>query len=980
MQIADVFFSKKTTEVKMKTLGTILFLGLLLTTNEQLFSQTFEYVSPRNNSILVSLNTNIILKSDEVIAPSSLYPGEFAVTGSISGTHQGTVKLSDDNETVLFFPTTPFSPNEDVIVNVIQHIKTTDGKLLPPVTIHFRTTPLSQRININPLTLIDDGQLSTATYKSALTNATRYSVKGSPSTNELPSDFPTITVDTSNDPSTGKIFLTNFSLTPNDSIGNYLMILNNDGSVARYKRISEMGVDFKVQPNGELSYADITGVIGTLVLGRYIVLDTTLTPIDTLQCGNGYTTYPSDFLLLPNGHALVMGMDAEPYDMSQYGGSPNATIVGDVIQELDASKNVIFQWRTLDFIPITDSYIDLTTPTVDLIHANAFDVDQDGNILFSMRHLSSIFKIDRQTGNIDWILGGKENQFSFINEDESNGPNYFSFQHDVRLLTNGDLTLFDNGNQHVPNYSRAVEYRLDEQNKTATLVWQYRHTPDIYGYAMGSVQRLSNGNTLIGWGLASLTGSPMFTEVHPDNITALEFSLPSGQASYRAYRLPWVSETPEASVTVGNGSAELLQGNTYKFSSLNDTTGVTIKFDQLKTAPYPTATISMYDYAPVDPTFATNAPKVYSNYFNLAGGGIDSYSGDVQVNLQSYPAITDPGETIVYARSGSNATFTPMPTSFDSSKDELTFTTSTLGDFAFGVPQTIDSAYAPVPISPTDSEIVNEEGPVNLAWGTRGTVQTYHLQVSTNASFGNLVVDNSNLSSTSFTMSTVSNNATYYWRVNNTNAAGTSAWSNVETFITAAPFISVLSPNGGETTYLDSAFVIRWGSNVADTVNIVLIDGNKTVSVIADSIFSGTSAIQWRVPSNLQPDSNYKIMITSISDASLSDLSNSPFTISAGVTGVSEISNSPQSYELYQNYPNPFNPTTVISYQLPANSHVTLKVYDILGNLVKALVDANKKGGKYSVNFDGDSLSSGVYFYELRTDGYVSVKKMILLK
>ncbi|MGO9480236.1 MAG: aryl-sulfate sulfotransferase [Candidatus Kryptoniota bacterium] len=957
----------------MKKLTTLLSLLLLLTANSLVFSQTFDYVSPKDNSALVSLTTNIILKSTEDVDPSSLSPNEFSVLGSASGAHAGEVRLSDDNETILFLPTMPFSANENVRVDVNQGIKTTDGDDLPTVTIHFKTTPLTQRINIDPVSLIGDGKI----YEPTIANQIHKSKKRVASTNSLPADFPTITVDSSNNPADGKIFLANFSITQNDSIGNFLMILNNDGSVARYVSLNQPSFDFKVLPNGELSYADVIVNYGEYGLVKWIVMDTTLTPVDTFECGNGYVADLHDFILLPNGHALLFAYDSEPVDMSQYGGSANATVIGVVVQEIDASKNVVFQWRSWDYLPMTDSYIDLTSQTVDLIHANAIDADNDGNILLSMRHLSSIIKIDRQTGNIDWILGGKQNQFTFIGEDASNSPNYFSFQHDVRVQPNGDITLFDNGNQHTPNYSRGVEYALDEQNKKATLVWQYRHSPDIYSYAMGTVQKLANGNTFIGWGIASSTGSPMFTEIHPDNTTALEFSFPSGQASYRAYKFPWVSQTAEATVT--NGTNELIAGNTYVFNSTNDTNGITVKLDDLSGSNYAGASVSMYDYAPVNPTFAATAPLMVSSYFDFVGQGITSYTGEVQVDLRYYPAIINPKETIVYARSSIEDNFIPMPTSYDSTKDQLTFTTSTLGDFAFGVPQTIDSAYAPVPLSPTDSEIVNEESPVKLVWGTRGIVQTYHLQVSTNASFGNLVVDNSTLSSTSFTVSSVNNNAAYYWRVDNTNAAGTSNWSSAELFTTAAPFIKLLSPNGGEQIYLDSTYVIRWESNISDTVNIDLMNGNNIASIIGDSIVSGTNAIQWQVPQNLKDGLNYKIMVTSISNASLTGLSDSAFTI-AGVTGTKEVSNTPESYELYQNYPNPFNPATQIKYSIPNNGFVTLKVYNILGQEVATIFSGTQKAGNYTANFDANKFASGVYFYRLQAGSFSSVKKMILIK
>jgi|GEM_PF-2777245 len=86
------------------------------------------------------------------------------------------------------------------------------------------------------------------------------------------------------------------------------------------------------------------------------------------------------------------------------------------------------------------------------------------------------------------------------------------------------------------------------------------------------------------------------------------------------------------------------------------------------------------------------------------------------------------------------------------------------------------------------------------------------------------------------------------------------------------------------------------------------------------------------------------------------------------------------SFELFQNYPNPFNPNTTMSYQLPVASHVAIKVYDLLGREVAALVDGEKIAGSYDIKFDGSKLSSGIYFYTLKTGSFFSVKKMILLK
>lgn len=88
----------------------------------------------------------------------------------------------------------------------------------------------------------------------------------------------------------------------------------------------------------------------------------------------------------------------------------------------------------------------------------------------------------------------------------------------------------------------------------------------------------------------------------------------------------------------------------------------------------------------------------------------------------------------------------------------------------------------------------------------------------------------------------------------------------------------------------------------------------------------------------------------------------------------------PNKYSLSQNYPNPFNPVTTISYALPRKSNVNIKVFDLLGRLVKTLVNEYKDAGVYSVSFDGSSLASGVYFYRIEAGDFTDSKKMILVK
>ena len=88
----------------------------------------------------------------------------------------------------------------------------------------------------------------------------------------------------------------------------------------------------------------------------------------------------------------------------------------------------------------------------------------------------------------------------------------------------------------------------------------------------------------------------------------------------------------------------------------------------------------------------------------------------------------------------------------------------------------------------------------------------------------------------------------------------------------------------------------------------------------------------------------------------------------------------PESYSLSQNYPNPFNPSTKLEFGISKFGFVSLKVYDVLGKEVKTLVNENRPAGIYRIEFDGSSLSSGIYFYTLKTDGFTETKRMMILK
>jgi hypothetical protein len=97
-------------------------------------------------------------------------------------------------------------------------------------------------------------------------------------------------------------------------------------------------------------------------------------------------------------------------------------------------------------------------------------------------------------------------------------------------------------------------------------------------------------------------------------------------------------------------------------------------------------------------------------------------------------------------------------------------------------------------------------------------------------------------------------------------------------------------------------------------------------------------------------------------------------------TSVNDGEINPEKYQLLQNYPNPFNPSTKISFSLPERGFVNLTVYNSIGQKIKTLISRTLEAGRHTVNFNAEGLTAGIYFYKIETVGFVSTRKMILLK
>ena len=129
--------------------------------------------------------------------------------------------------------------------------------------------------------------------------------------------------------------------------------------------------------------------------------------------------------------------------------------------------------------------------------------------------------------------------------------------------------------------------------------------------------------------------------------------------------------------------------------------------------------------------------------------------------------------------------------------------------------------------------------------------------------------------------------------------------------------------------------------------------------------------------------SNCKVKVFVYKDASPLYLAEVQQAIQRSVTATgvnNEETTIPEKFELSQNYPNPFNPVTNIKFSIPLNGHASLKIYDVSGKLVATYLDEYVKAGKYNAEINGSELSSGTYFYTLKTDNFMETRKMILLK
>lgn len=490
----------------------------------------YQYLSPLPGSRDHNPECSIIIRDGMLLdARSASEKSNFEITGSISGEHNFNVVFCRDQKTIILNPARPFATGEKVTVKIGSKVRRVDGTFAVASSFSFFIH--------RPYSAEETDRLNKAREEEwfaefgSLESSDTDQKKGPNAGASLPPMF----ITTNTNPAPGEIFFHNYNFYGYPTY--HHCIITNDGDSIYSSASDQRGWDFKINRNGYITmYKKLPA--------RFEMFDSSLIHIGNFSTQGSYLTDIHDFQIFPDGHYYLQGysysfMDLTVYDPTYH---PNATVTGLVIQKFDQDKNMVFQWRSIDHIPVIEApHANFSSSKVDYVHGNSIDEDFDGHIIISCRHLDQVNKIDVNTGEFIWRLGGIKNEFMLENDSV-----FFTYQHDARRLPNGNITLFDNGNFHGNLCSYAREYHLDEVNKVATSVWTYKHPQvngqNVYGSALGSVQRLSNGNTLINWG-AILPGKefPNLTEVTPGGEIVWEMRLKDtyNDVIYRAHKYEW---------------------------------------------------------------------------------------------------------------------------------------------------------------------------------------------------------------------------------------------------------------------------------------------------------------------------------------------------------------------------------------------------------------------------------------------------------
>ncbi len=356
---------------------------------------------------------------------------------------------------------------------------------------------------------------------------------------------PVVTVLHADQVSDGEIFLA-----PSSGPGQRgVLILDNAGQIVYFHPTTpNTAMNFRVgryhgKPVLTWWEGKATSGLGT---GTHVVLDQSYREVARVPAGGGLQSDLHEFVLTPHSTALVTSYEQREADLSSVGGPSSGRVIGGVVQELALpSGRVLFEWRSLDHIPVEETHARFQGHPLDYFHVNSIDLLADGNLLVSARNTWAVYKVSRASGRVIWRLGGKRSDFTM------GRGTVFAWQHDARHHGHDLVSIFDDGAAPpVQPQSRVLVIKLDAKDGRATLVRAYKHRPNrLLAKFMGNGQLLPNGNMVVGWG-----SEPYVTEFAPDGRILFDAKLPRGGENYRAFRFGWTGlPTTSPAIAVPGG-------------------------------------------------------------------------------------------------------------------------------------------------------------------------------------------------------------------------------------------------------------------------------------------------------------------------------------------------------------------------------------------------------------------------------------------
>jgi hypothetical protein len=273
--------------------------------------------------------------------------------------------------------------------------------------------------------------------------------------------------------------------------------------------------------------------------GEEIIDDDAYRQIAVVRAGNGLYADLHDFQIEANDTALLTAYDPVHCDLAAIGGPANAAVTDGVLQELDLKTGLVRrEWHALDHVAVTATYAKLeaakarTAFPFDFFHINSLQQLPGGQTLVSARNTWTIYTLNAATGQVLRRIGGKHSTVKM-------GPGTrTAWQHDARMLADGEITVFDNGSEpKAQPQSRGIVERLDPATDTMTLLTQYTHSPKVSSGTQGNVQTLPNGNVMIGWGVA-----PYIDEYSAGGKLLFGARVAAPSQSYRAFRELWSAQ------------------------------------------------------------------------------------------------------------------------------------------------------------------------------------------------------------------------------------------------------------------------------------------------------------------------------------------------------------------------------------------------------------------------------------------------------